>query len=96
MSWEDGGPLDPPETREVDCWAWLEGAVCADCGEVGQWDPDGDGREVTGPVWRCSACGEGTYAEQDVRDAVAEEHLSAWELKMDRWVDEARDGALGW
>jgi rubredoxin len=68
--WQDGGPLDPPEVREVDFDAVLASRACPECDAPGPWyEAIADGV----PLWAC-ACGY-SYTDAEVYEML--EDLSA-------------------
>lgn len=73
MSWQDGGPLDPPELSEVDYEAVLADNPCGACERKDGWREEPKRNAHGDRVWRCT-CGEDTMSESDILEHLAEEH----------------------
>jgi hypothetical protein len=72
MSWQDGGPLDPPARAEVDPAEVLASRACPECDAPGPWHE----ATVDGvPLWAC-ACGY-SYTEAEVYEMLEAESAAA-------------------
>jgi hypothetical protein len=79
-AWQDGGPLDAPEAREVDFDAALATTACGACERKDGWR-EAPARNADGDrVWRCEAmmrdgkpCGEDSLSESEILERLDDE-----------------------
>lgn len=98
MSWEDGGLLDPPEAREVDCEAVLAKIACGACERTDGWREEPARNRDGDRWWRCVAmmrdgkpCGEDSMSEREILEHLDDEQGPERERDPDELHDSRSD-----
>ena len=94
MSWEDGGPLDPPDDprEDLDHDDLLLKMACEECDARDSWGPHPEDPEA----YLCNRCGLGTVTIAQLEESARDDDAAAYDAAIDAKIDAARDDADDW